>query len=74
MTTWTYRYTLQSHSPILLAFDAGDRLPADCQAKETGTKVAVIYNQPNAGRAEGNSLSNIHTSFTEFEGTVSQTG
>jgi len=40
----------------------------------TGTEVAVIYNQSNSGCDEANSLGNVHTGFTKFESTVSQTG
>jgi hypothetical protein len=71
---WTYRYTLLSHSPVPHASVGDDRLLADYQAIEIGTEVAVIYNQSSHGSDEANSLGNIHTGFTEFQSTVSQTG
>jgi hypothetical protein len=71
---WTYRYTLLSHSPIPHASVGDDRLLADYQAIKIGTEVAVIYSQHSPGWDEANSLGNVHTSFTKFESTVSQTG
>lgn len=60
MTSWTYQYTRQSHSPALLAFVGDGRLLVDYQARATKTKVAMIYDQSSH---EGYEATHLATSI-----------